>query len=102
VQCEASLDGFSIDQINEFGRQLAFALTVKRKGFVWPEQLAKNWNIGFELAKQTVEATTQLAVRDFTGTQGGKRLKPSIWVLNFYRVDAEVYTNTFYGKCRSL
>jgi hypothetical protein len=76
VQFEAKLDGFSIDQINEFGRQLALASTVKRKGFIGPEQLAKNWNIGFELAKRTVEATTQPAVRDFMGTQGGKRLKP--------------------------
>jgi hypothetical protein len=51
VTCEPELDGFSIDQINEFGRQLALASTVKRKGSVGPEQLAKNWNIGFELAK---------------------------------------------------
>jgi hypothetical protein len=93
---------FSIYQINEFGRQLALASTVKRKGVVGPEQLAKNWNIEHELAKRTAEATTQLAVRDFMGTQGGKRLKPSMWVLNFDRVDTKVYTDTFHGKCKSL
>jgi hypothetical protein len=95
VELEVTLDGFSKEQINEFERHLAFASTVKRKGFVGPEQLDKNWNIGHELAKRTVEATTQLAVRDFTGTQGGKRLKPSIWVLDFDWVDVDVYTDTF-------
>jgi hypothetical protein len=102
MELDVSLDGFSIDQINEFGRHLAFASTVKRKGFGGPEQLAKHWNIGHELAKQTVEATTQLAVRNFTGTQGRKQLKPSTWVLNFDRVDADVYTDTFHGRCKSL
>ena len=102
VEHDVPLDGFTMEQFNEFGRHLAFASTVKRKGFVGPEQLARNWNIGHELAKRTVEATTQLAVRDFTGTQGNKRLKPSTWVLNFDRVDADVYTDTFYGKCKSL
>jgi hypothetical protein len=102
VEFDVPLNGFTVEQVNKFGRHLAFASTVKRKSFVGPEQLARNWNIGHELAKRTVEATTQLAVRDFTGTQGGKRLKPSTWVLNFDRVDAEVYTDTFYGKCKSL
>jgi hypothetical protein len=72
VEFDVPLDGFTVEQINEFGRHLAFTSTVKRKGFVGPDQLARSWNIGHELAKRTVDATTQLAVRDFMGTQGGK------------------------------
>ena len=66
------------------------------------QQLAKNWKIGLEAAKRTVDATTQLAVRDFTHTTGGRRLKPSHWVLNQARLDCQVYTDTLIARCRSL
>ena len=68
--------------VSELGAQgmaskLASATTrKKRPGFVGPEQLAKNWKIGLEAAKRTCEATTQDAVRDFSTTTGGRRLKP--------------------------
>ena len=74
----------------------------KRKGFVTPEKLAKNWNIGLEAAKRTVEATTQMAVRDFTTTTGGRRLKPYSWILKQKRLSTDVYTDTLFGKCKSL
>ena len=48
----------------------------KRKGYVGPEELAKRWHIGLETARKTLDRTTQLAVRDFTHTMGGRRLKP--------------------------
>jgi ribosomal protein S25 len=51
---------------------ISICKTVKTKGFVSVEQLAKNWKIGLEVAKKTVDATTQLAVRDFTDSEGGK------------------------------
>ena len=66
------------------------------------ERLAKNWKVGKELAQRTIEATTQRAVRDFTHTTGGRRLKPSHWVLRQPRLDCEVHTDTLFGKCKSL
>jgi hypothetical protein len=44
----------------------------KRKGFVDAAKLAANWKIGLELARLTVNATTQRAVRDFTHSTGGR------------------------------
>ena len=74
----------------------------KRKGFVTPERLAKNWMIGLEAAKRTVGVTTQLAVRDFTHTKGGRRLKPFSWILKQKRLGCDVYTDTMHAKCKSL
>ena len=53
------------EKLEEIGRQLASARVVTRKGFVDAEKLAKNWKIGHEVAKKTIDATTQLAVRRF-------------------------------------
>ena len=89
--------------MDDLGAHLAaIHTTKKRPGFVDAQQLSKNWGIGLEAAKRTVEATTQLAVRDFSHTTGGRRLKPSHWVLNQKRLDCEVYTDTMFGKCKSL
>ena len=74
----------------------------KRKGFVSPEGLAKNWGIGLETAKMTIAASTQRAVRDFTHTTGGRRLKPYAWVLGMKRISGDVYTDTLIAKCKSI
>jgi hypothetical protein len=66
------------------------------------KKLAKNWRIGLDSARKTVDVTTQLAVRDFTNTTGGRRLKPYAWMLNYPRLQCPVYTDTLFGKCKSL
>ena len=66
------------------------------------QKLAQNWKVGKELAQRTIEATTQRAVRDFTHTSGGRRLKPQHCVLKQPRLSTEVYTDTVFGKCMSL
>ena len=86
-----------VDKLEEIGRQLASARVVKRKGFVNPEKLAKNWKIGLEVAKKTIDATTQLAVRDFTDSEGGKHIRQSSWVLNFRCINCDVYCDTYHG-----
>ena len=49
-------------RMDEMASKLASATTTrKRPGFVGPQQLARNWKIGLEAAKRTVESTTQLA-----------------------------------------
>ena len=83
--------------------KLASATTrKKRPGFVEPQQLARNWKIGLEAAKRTVEATTQLAVRDFSNTTGGRRLKPRHWLLEQKLLQCPVYHDTFFARCKSL
>ena len=48
------------DTVNCLALQLAAMGTVKkRKGFVDAQKLSKNWRIGTEAARRTVEATTQ-------------------------------------------
>ena len=92
-----------VTELGALGRKLATATTTKKRpGFVDAETLARHWRIGKEAAKRTIEATTQLAVRDFTHTTGGRRLKPSHWVLNHKRLESEVYTDTLIGKCKSI
>ena len=74
--------GVTENAMDGFARKLAAATTIKKRaGFVDAKQLAKNWRIGTEAAKRTVEATTQLAVGGFSNTTGGRRLKPLHWVL---------------------
>ncbi len=90
-------------KISALGAHLSAATTIrKRKGHVSPEKLSKNWLIGMEVAKRTVEATTQLAVRDFSHTTGGRRLKPYAWMLKFPRRQCAAYTDTLFSKVKSL
>ena len=89
--------------LDELGATLAMATTrKKRPGHVGAEQLAKNWRIGLEAAKRTLEATTQLAVRDFSTITGTRRLKWNHWLLHRKRIDCPVYTDVVYGRCKSL
>ena len=76
--------------------------TKKRKGYVGPEELAKRWHIGLETARKTLDRTTQLAVRDFTHTMGGRRLKPIHYQLKYRRLRCEMYVDIYHGKCKSL
>ena len=64
--------------------------------------LATNRMIGLEASKKTIDSTTQMAVRDFTHTTGGRRLKPYHWVLYKTRLDVDVFTDTFLALCKSL
>lgn len=73
---EALLEEKGFDDV-KMRRLKGLTTTKKRKGFVTAEKLSENWSISIETARRTVEATTQMAVRDFTDTSGGRRLKPT-------------------------
>ena len=91
------------DQLQGLAHILASATTVKkRKGFVDANKLAKNWKIGKEAAQRTLDVTTQRAVRDFSHSTGGRRLKPYSWMLKYPRIECEVFTDTLFGKVKSL
>ena len=89
--------------MQDLGHRLAATTTTKeRAGFVGAEQLARNWKIGLEAAKRTVESTTQLGVRDFSSATGSRRLKPFHWYADYNRLHCPVYTDTYFGQCKSL
>ena len=83
-------------------RTAASVSTRSRKGAVDSDTLAKRWKIGHEAAKRTVERTTQLAVRNFEGVTGDRRLKPYSYQLRYRMLNVEMYTDTFFGKVKSL
>ena len=75
----------------------------KRPGFVDAAKLAKNWKIGLEAAKRTVNSTAQSAVRDFSRhSGGGRRLKPEHWQKRQKRLNCTVFCDNFIGRCTSL
>ena len=77
--------------------------TDKRKGYVGPEELTSWWGIGLETARQTLDKTTQVAVRKFTESMGGRRLKPIHYQLKYRRLRCEMYVDVYIAKkCKSL
>ena len=76
--------------------------STRRKGTVTAEELAKRWHIGIELAKKTIERTTQLGVRDFTHSKGTRRLRHSNQQLRYRRLNCAVYTDTMFAPWKSL
>ena len=76
--------------------------TGHRKGAAGPEQLSKLWCLPLDLAQETVNATTQKGVRDFTNVTGTKRLKPMNQQLRYKFLDVEMFTDFLIGPCRSL
>lgn len=73
---------------------IASTSSTRKKGTVTPEALAKRWRIGLDLAKRTIERTTQLGVRDFTAIQGSRRLRHSNQQFKYRRFNATCYTDT--------
>ena len=76
--------------------------TDKRKGYIGPEELASRWGIGLETARKTLDKTTQLAVRNFTDSLGGRRMKPIHYQLKHRRLRCEMYVDVYIAKCKSL
>ena len=93
---------FEIDIEASASVKASSVLPLSKKGKVSPEELAVRWQIGLDTAKKTLDATTQLAIRDFSTTTGGRRLKPYTYQLKYPRLNVEMYTDTLIGRCKSL
>lgn len=76
--------------------------TVRRKGTVKPEELAKRWHISLEVAKRTIENTTQKGVRDYTNMTGTRRLRHLTQQLAYRPINAVCYTDTMFAQVPSL
>jgi hypothetical protein len=90
------------DLAGDFAPVLASVATKKRKGFVTPEKMARNWRIGLALARVTLANTTQRAVRDFTHSTMGRCLRPWAYMLKHVRLRCKFYTDTYHAKVLSL
>lgn len=73
-----------------------------RRGAPTPLDLAKRWFIGLHSAKRTLERTTQRGVRDFTASQGTRRLRHSTYQLMYRHLRSSVYTDTMFANVKSL
>lgn len=76
--------------------------SVRRKGTVKAEELAKRWHVSLEVAKRTIDNTTQKGVRDFTHMQGSRRLRHLTQQLKYRPLNATCYTDTMIAKVPSL
>jgi Reverse transcriptase (RNA-dependent DNA polymerase) len=77
-------------------------LPISLKGKISPAELAKRWRVGVETAKATLARTTQLAIRDYSHSTGGRRLKPFAYQLRYRRLNVEMYTDTLIGRSKSF
>jgi hypothetical protein len=73
-----------------------------RRGTPSPLELAQRWFIGLHAAKRTLERTTQRGVRDFTMSQGTRRLRHSTYQLMYRHLRSSVYTDTMFASIKSL
>jgi hypothetical protein len=107
VERNQRLQTLSVNQRTELDSRLAklslgTTTSIRRKGTVTPEELAKRWKIGLEAARRTIERMTQLGVHDFTHTTAGRRLRNVNQQLQYRRLNSTVYTDTMFGDIKSL
>ena len=55
-----------------------------------------------ETARKTLDKTTHVAVRNFTESMGGRRLKPIHYQLKYRRLRCEMFVDVYKAKCKSL
>lgn len=99
---DVTLRQISVVFTSEFQMAVDATHTIKRKGTVSPEDLARRWRIGLDQARRTIERTTQLGVRDFTTIQGTRRLRHTNQQFKYRRLNAVVYTDTMFMKPMTL
>ena len=88
-------------------RSVKSVKTGKKKWKVGPAALAKRWGIGIGAARRTIDATTQLAVRNLTNPTLSRRFATNDKILRFRRLPCRMYTDTmksdtvsWYRKCQ--
>jgi len=68
---------------------------------VGPAALAKRWGVGVGTAKRTIDATTQLTVRNLTNPTLSRRFATNDKLLRFRRLSCKMYTDTLVAKTKS-
>ena len=71
--------------------------TGRHVGKVTPEALMEQWGIGIEAAKDTIKATTQLAIRNAIHPLR-RRYRTDLLSLNYRRINEVVFSDTIFSK----
>jgi hypothetical protein len=77
-------------------------IEITRRGTPTLLELSKRWFIGLNSAKRTLERTTQRGVRDFTKSEGTRRLRHSTYQLMYRHLRLSVYTDTMFVSVQLL
>lgn len=73
----------------------------KRGTAIGPETLAKNWGIGLNKAKRTLEATTQHGVRTMLHPTLMRRFRTNDRQLRYRRLNCDMFTDTMEAQSKS-
>jgi len=76
--------------------------TKRRKGTVSVDELAKRWHVSLDVARRTIEKTSQKGVRDFSVMKGTRRLRHMTQQLAYRPLNAVCYTDTMFARIPSL
>ena len=98
---QVKVNGKQMEAMAQY-RSINRVSTGPRKGAAGPERLSKQWFLPLDLAQDTINATTQRGVRDFTDVTGTKRLKPMNQQLRYKYLDVVMYTDFLIGPCPSV
>jgi hypothetical protein len=85
--------------VNDFVAKLPLTVRIdslamgRRKGTLTPEILANRWHISLDRAKETLEATTHLAVRERGPNMPSIRLRPLSRQLQFRHLACEMFVD---------
>ena len=82
-------------------RTIARMASKTRHSIVDPETLARKWRIGYETARKTLAATTQMAVRT-ASVPLYRRYRTDLMSLRYNRLNDRFYTDTLFAKVKSL
>ena len=85
--------------LNDFGGKNI--LTSDRHHEITPEILSRKWGCGISTARNTLDNTTQLAVRSAVGPLT-RRYRTDILQLHYRRLNTRIYTDTMFSKTKSL
>jgi len=81
--------------------QVSSVTSTKRKSGITPEQLARNWRIGLETAKRTLEVTTQRGIRTVANPSLSRRFRTNDRQLRYRRIAGTVFTDTMMSSVTS-
>ena len=77
------------------------AITKEPHARVTPEDLAKRWRIGLQIAKQTLGVTTQLGIRHAVNPLTRRYRTDFLHSSNARRIEGKWYGDTLFSKCTS-
>jgi hypothetical protein len=72
-----------------------------KKYNISPEQLASKWNIGLEMAKRTLDATTQHGIRLSANPSIARRFRSNDQKMRYNCLNTDVYTDTMFSTVKS-